>query len=85
MIDKEGLPYTELMPGTTEHKAFIADAIMAKNFAKLASLKNRIDQPIHVVSNWFYYSLMKVDNPEKVVVIYSPEDTETMQRLSQPE
>jgi hypothetical protein len=74
-------PYRELIPGTPEHRDFISNAIVNRNFAHLAALKNRTDKTIHVVSNWFYYSIMQVDNSQDIVIIYNENDTATLERI----
>lgn len=74
-------PYRELLPGTPEHRDFIAEALVTRNFAHLAALKNRTDKTIHVVNNWFYYSIMRIDSGQDIVIIFNEKDRETVKRI----
>jgi len=74
-------PYRELLPGTPEHRDFITDALVTRNFTHLAALKNRTDKTIHVVNNWFYYSIMRTDNGQDIVIIFNEKDSETIKRI----
>jgi len=78
-------PYRELQPGTPEHKEFIAMALLTRNFAFLAALKNRTDKTIHVVNNWFFYTIMRIEGDQDIVIIYDEKDRETINRMSNEE
>lgn len=77
------IPYLEIPPEDPLHRRIITAAIESQDMQALKALQGSMDQPIHFVTNWFYYGLMSQDIQQKAVIIYSPEAREGFRKMQQ--
>lgn len=67
-------PYIIIQPEDPRYRKIITASVQSNDRHVLAAIRGRIGQPIHYVTNWFYYALMTNGHPtNNAVEIWSPQ------------
>ena len=73
--------HIQLQPHTSEYKNILYNALIKRDVSVLKSIKENFGQPIHLVKNWFYYSLMMRDDERRFIVIFDTEAIDQFDRF----